>query len=444
MERETQARRRRDRGARGAYKIIREHAPQVPVADRDLYRAPGDPVYYQPQGTYLRFITPNSERQRASDRTRKSGRGLLFVLGSAVVSFGAILVCLTLSAKAAPSTKVGGDGSKNAKWVQHRVTSGERLVEIGDYYRVGVAKIIAWNELDSKHPLLRVGQQLRILSSVEPLVRKKITYIVQRGDSWSKIAKRFDVDKNRLRRYWNQELPEELRPGLQVVVWVEPKRREIREEYQEDKRNTSETAQLPIVPINKFGESIGKPSRGRLANGVQLPPNPLLYTVRNPERSWGSSYMIENLQKAIAAFRQRTGFERELLICDISQQNGGRFRPHSSHRSGRDVDIRLPLRQDEPPGTVPATIAKVDWKATWNFIEALVATRAVKYIFLDRRRQRALYSAAQEAGESAEMLEKIIQYPGKSQTAIVRHARGHIDHIHVRFRCNENEKECSD
>jgi hypothetical protein len=44
MERETRARRRRDRGARGAYNVIREHAPQVPVADRDLYRAPGDPV----------------------------------------------------------------------------------------------------------------------------------------------------------------------------------------------------------------------------------------------------------------------------------------------------------------------------------------------------------------------------------------------------------------
>ena len=44
MERETRARRRRDRGARGAYNTIREHAPQGPAADRDLYRAPGDPV----------------------------------------------------------------------------------------------------------------------------------------------------------------------------------------------------------------------------------------------------------------------------------------------------------------------------------------------------------------------------------------------------------------
>jgi hypothetical protein len=47
MERETQAMRRRDRGARGAYKIIREHAPAPlarQTADRDLYRAPGDPV----------------------------------------------------------------------------------------------------------------------------------------------------------------------------------------------------------------------------------------------------------------------------------------------------------------------------------------------------------------------------------------------------------------
>jgi hypothetical protein len=53
MERETRARRRRDRGARGAYKTIREHAPQVPVADRDLYRAPGDPVYSRGSDVYV-------------------------------------------------------------------------------------------------------------------------------------------------------------------------------------------------------------------------------------------------------------------------------------------------------------------------------------------------------------------------------------------------------
>jgi LysM repeat protein/murein endopeptidase len=400
--------------------------------------------YYQSEVTSSRSLKPSSQRQQNSDKTRKSDRTFWFVLGSAVYCFGVILVCLTVTANAAPSTKVGGDGSKNAKWIQHKVTSGERLAEIGDHYRVGVAKIIAWNELDSKHPLLRVGQQLRIFSSIEPLVRKKTTYIVQRGDSWSKIAKRFDVDKNRLRHYWNQELPEELRPGQQVVIWVEPKRREVHEEDQDEKQNASETTRFPVVPIHRFGESIGKPSQGRLKNGVQLPENPLLYTVRDPERSWGSSYSIENLQKAVAAFRQRTGFERELIICDISLQNGGRNRPHSSHRSGRDVDIRLPLRQDVPSGTVPAASANVDWKATWNFIKALVDTGAVKYVFLDRRRQKVLYHAAQEAGEHTDILEKIIEYPGRTKTAIVRHSRGHVDHIHVRFRCDKNEKDCFD
>jgi hypothetical protein len=45
MEHKTRATRRRGtEEARGAYNIIREHAPRVPVADHDLYRATGDAV----------------------------------------------------------------------------------------------------------------------------------------------------------------------------------------------------------------------------------------------------------------------------------------------------------------------------------------------------------------------------------------------------------------
>ena len=98
-----------------------------------------------------------------------------------------------------------------------------------------------------------------------------------------------------------------------------------------------------IIGVPKTAFSVGQPARGRLKNGLQLPSNDALYTIRNPDHSWGSSHMIEELQRGLANFRRASGFDRRILIEDMSQHGGGRFGPHKSHRSGRDVDIQLPV-----------------------------------------------------------------------------------------------------
>ncbi|MBN1654272.1 MAG: penicillin-insensitive murein endopeptidase [Deltaproteobacteria bacterium] len=358
----------------------------------------------------------------------------------ALIGFGLAFACLTFSAKAAPPEYLEKENGSSGKWIHHRVTSGERLREISDHYLVSVDKIIRWNDLDSERPWLRVGQKLKIFSNVEPLVRQKVKYTVQPGDSWSRIAKRYEVDQRRLRRYWNPQVPEQLQSGQKIVIWIEPQAPE--REKDEVKRKERKT--IPVIPVQTFGRSVGRPGNGRIENAVQLPENPLLYTRRNPDHSWGSSHTVENLQKALVNFRRDTGFTREIIICDMSRKRGGRIPPHDSHRSGRDVDIRLPLRLGVAPGTVPNNLEQVDWQAAWGLIRALVETEAVMYIFLERSRQIALYRAAQETGSGVEYLEKIIQYPGRARKSIVRHSRGHIGHIHIRFTCSENEPDCSD
>jgi len=352
-----------------------------------------------------------------------------------------------LSVKAAPPGTNNNESERDGKWIHHRVTSGERLSEISNHYLVSVDKIIRWNHLDSEHPWLRVGQKLKIYSNVEPLVRHKIKYVVKRGDSWSRIAKRYDVDQRRLRRYWNQDVPEPLQSGQTIIIWAEPKPQIPKaKKKSEPEQNLEQKEMDPFSPtsVRLDGQSIGRPGRGRLRNGVQLPNKPQLYTRRNPAHSWGSSLTVENLQKAIADFRRDTGFDREIIICDMSRKRGGWLRPHNSHRSGRDVDIRLLLREGIPAGTLPEKISQVDWDATWTLIRALLRTQTVKYIFLVRDRQRELRKAAEAAGTSAELLEKIFQYPRRDRQSIIRHSRGHINHMHVRFICGENEPQCSD
>jgi len=464
-----------------------------------------------------------------------------------------------------------------ARWIVHRVIPGERLAEIANRYRVEVAQVLEWNELDDR-PMLRAGQKLRILTPEAAVERRRIPYTVKEGDSWPKIARRFDVGLDRLRDRWNPGVAE-LLPGDQIIIWREVESRAPDAPAAGPSSQPAMTAELPkaaapapapanstdlakivelptqpqtraelakvapprpapkpaapasvapvpqpprptpkpalasvapapqrqpqpaatpvartpaatqvarapmatttasvtlakvtttrtpakaalgkviprppirpapelvIIPVRDNGMSLGSPARGRLRNGVQLPRNDALYRIRNPAHSFGSSHMVEQLQRALARFRSATGFDREILIADMSRQKGGRFRPHESHRSGRDVDIQLPMKRGVPPNTIPEDMSVVDWDAAWALVKALVAGSEVKYIFLSRSRQRPLYEAAKRAGESEATLEEFIEFPNHSRKTLVRHSQGHVKHMHVRFTCGAQDTLCRD
>lgn len=361
-----------------------------------------------------------------------------------------LLVCAVLvhtaPAFAVPGAAIGGGALPKARWIEHQVIPGERLAPIARHYGVTSDNLVRWNKLDEERPLIRVGQKLRVYTAMEPLVRERHVHVVKRGESWSRIASRYGVDARTMRRLWNPKLSKDLRAGQKLVVWVEPE-----PEPEEEGPSEVDTAEvpsprpdLPIVPVPLSALSIGRPDRGRISRAIQLPVNDALYTIRKPEASFGSSHTVMQLQRGIASFRAATGFDREIVVADMSRKNGGRFRPHRSHRSGRDVDIRLPLAKGIAKGTIPMNRSDVDWDAAWALMKALIDTGEVHYIFLSRNRQSALLGAAQRAGESEEALTQLIQYPHRSRTAVVRHSRGHIKHFHVRFKCASYETACGD
>jgi murein endopeptidase len=331
------------------------------------------------------------------------------------------------------------------RWIQHRVAPGERIAEIASLYGVSPEDILSWNKLDADKPMIRTGQELRVQTSAPSRSRVRVSYVVKRGDSWASIAKRYNVSLGRLRDQWNDS-PLELRAGERIVVFRIP---EPAPAPALTPVNTpvpaielERASVAPLVPVNAGAQSVGPPDRGRLANGVQIPANETLYTLRNLDHSYGSSHAIEQLTQGLRLFREQSGFTREIVIMDMSRKNGGRFPPHASHRTGRDVDIRLPLRTGIADGTIPTQAFHVDWDATWSLVRALVSTGQVRFIFLARQRQKALYDAARRAGEAVDALTELIQYPRRSRTAVVRHARGHVKHIHVRFKCGPLETAC--
>ena len=319
-----------------------------------------------------------------------------------------------------------------AKWSKHEVVPRERLSQIAVRYGVQAESIMKWNELSNRR--LKRGSTLKIKTRVIPVPREKLTYAVREGDTWGSIAADFRVDTKDLHAF-NYKV-RELEVGQILVLWFDPA--------------VSWTVGRTLGPLPNHvlvrddAYSVGRPQKGRIVNAVQLPESPN-YTRRSERILWGSSFCIQALQKAFGRFRYETGFEGEVVIGSISLQHGRRFKPHKSHQSGRDVDIRLPLLPTVPLWKKPDS-DQIDWLATWSLVEALVDTGTVHAVYLESGLQRPLYEAARALGRTHEELAPYITYPrekGKGR-AYVRHVKGHDRHIHVRFRCGPDEHQCKD
>ena len=324
------------------------------------------------------------------------------------------------------------------RWVTHAVIAGETVDAIAARDAVPAKSLARWNKIDPKKPL-RPGKELRVQAVRPPPPRERVDYTIAKGDTWEGIAAAHGVTERDL-RLWNKpkkgkdgKAPKAvLRAGERLAIWAEP---------HAAGPTPPGRALAGRVRANAF--SIGAPNRGRLVNGVELPELPELYTRRQPEKSYGSSHTVRTLILAIADFRREVRFDGDIVIGALSLRRGGRFRPHRSHQSGRDIDIRLPaLPHVHHPGA--PTAAEVDWKAAWRLFEAFVETGQVQYIFLDHGHQKRLYKAARAAGVPKERLAEVLQWPREpgANVGVVRHSPGHKDHFHVRVKCGPGEKQC--
>ncbi len=321
------------------------------------------------------------------------------------------------------------------RWVKHTVIPGETLGDIAKRYGVERQRLARWNNLKGDKPVLRSGKTLRVHAVNPPPQRERVEHVVKRGDDWDGVARQYGVEVAEVQT-WNRRLGKSLERKEKVVLWRDPPPLVATS-------STGLAAKLAQIRVPAGGVSIGRPSRGRLVRGVELPDRPDLYTRRKPEESWGSSHAITQLMAAIVRFRHETGFRRSIIIGGISRARGGRFRPHKSHQSGRDIDIRMPLTA-AAEGKKHVGPGDIDWKATWQLIHAFIVSGEVEYIFLEHPLQKRVYKAAREAGVSKEQLGLWVQWPlpPKTNKGIVRHVKGHKVHFHVRVACAENEKHC--
>jgi murein endopeptidase len=102
------------------------------------------------------------------------------------------------------------------------------------------------------------------------------------------------------------------------------------------------------------------------------------------------------------------------------------------------------FHQGEPPTSfVKASKSNLDFELTWALLMALTEKGAVDYIFIDRNLQKWLHDWALEQKKAPKAkLDALFQHPDGGPNALVRHEPGHLNHMHVRFRCPATDPSC--
>lgn len=319
-------------------------------------------------------------------------------------------------------------------WIVHEVVPGETLAELALRYRVDPGKLRGWNGL-GRRARARPGQRLRLRPGRTPPPREWVRHTVGEGDTWTSIARIHGADPSDVRAYNIKRTGRRLYPGLELDVWRDP--------GLADAVAADTPPSGPAAAIRPGGFSVGRPSDGRLVNGVQIPAS-ADYDRLYPGSAWGTSFAVRHLVDTLHRWREESDYGGLLRLGAMSRQRGRRISGHRSHQSGRDLDIRLPLREGLADAMTP-TPRRVDWAAVYSLVRAFAASGAVTRIFLDYRLQNRLYKVAREAGADRRTLRRLIQFPRGSGAprGLVRHSPGHDIHLHVRFACAEYESECA-
>jgi hypothetical protein len=243
---------------------------------------------------------------------------------------------------------------------------------------------------------------------------RELWVTVDEGQGWQEFADVYGLSGTRLAALNPEVDVNSLDPGTRLLVY----------RYQ---------PRLPSM-------SRGVASRGRLVNGMPMPEGEH-WLVRNATRSWGTDETVSHLIRGLSSTAEALPGGGRPLIADISRRRGGRFRPHRSHTSGRDVDVTY-YRSDIVSTSLFTRTRRhtLDHARQWYLFKYWIERDLVTYIFIDNRLQRSLYDFAASQGESRELLALAFGEP--RGRGILRYSPGHDDHFHVRFVCTSADLTC--
>ena len=143
--------------------------------------------------------------------------------------------------------------------------------------------------------------------------------------------------------------------------------------------------------------ALGRPNRGRLAGGVQLPAEGTHFVTvdpvgrRSPNPGWrryGTDRLVRVLLRVAGEHTAAHPEAPRLVIGDLSRPRGGLFGPefggdgHRSHQNGLDADVYYPRRDGRE--TAPGRVGQVDRRLAQELVDRFVRAGA-QYVFVGPR-----------------------------------------------------------
>jgi hypothetical protein len=192
--------------------------------------------------------------------------------------------------------------------------------------------------------------------------------------------------------------------------------------------------------------SVGAPNRGRLENGVPFVEGKYWQLRSYRPRSFATRSVVVHLATALETWGAAYPEAEPIKLGEFSKKGGGRLKPHSSHRTGRDVDVGYAVHNPpEGPKFRRANEESLDAEATWGLVHALIRTGNIDYIFMNSYVQRMLLPYAEKElspEDTRRWFSAASDDYATQNRAIVKHWRGHDDHMHVRFACVPTDVGC--
>jgi len=304
---------------------------------------------------------------------------------------------------------------------EHTVERGEHLGIIAGRYGVRYGELVSLNPQLVNPSLIRPGDKIRVCPEIFPRVVQRVEHDVQPGETLGGIAQLYGLTLAALLDQQDGSIadPNHVRAGQRLVLYIDG-------------------GLVPDFLPPEPGKAKAKPSKSGGTRGkisMALPQSEHVH-IKRPRSAYGTHKTIDLVQQAVAKYRRSHASAPKVVIGDISRKGGGRFYPHASHQTGRDIDLGYVVRGPGHERVGKLSYANVDVARTWALIESFIDTKQVVYVFVDYRIQEQLYEHARERGVPQRELDGLFQYPhGRGRAhGIIRHWPNHRHHFHVRFR----------
>jgi murein endopeptidase len=249
---------------------------------------------------------------------------------------------------------------------------------------------------------------------------QQVTYTVARGGTLLNVANLYKLSHDEVIALNPEIEPDrDLAPNTEVVVYAGG-----------DERS----------------ESVGLPHDGSIVGAMPMPNGPGRRVTAERWKTWGSRSTIRQLDRVLARWAKAHPDWPEVLVGNISRRGGGPIEPHKTHQSGRDVDLGYVSKPNkEGRGWQKMNAANLDAEKTWALMQAFISEANVEVIYADRKLQHLLLKAARKRPRArADQLRQWFEVaPGARRgETLIRHIPAHDDHFHVRFACDDAERQC--